>query len=129
MLPPLVADANIAYAVVEFLRSQDVDVLYVREEGWQFYADQDILANAHAMRRFVLTHDPDFGTLAIHRNQAITGIIHLRQGERTSAEVIEDLQELLKMKVERNSYSTRLVRVFVVVMTPNNMNQHPLFFS
>ena len=57
MLPPLVADANIAYAVVEFLRSQDVDILYVREEGWQFYADQDILANAHAMRRFVLTHD------------------------------------------------------------------------
>ena len=100
MLPPLVADANIAYAVVEFLRSQDVDVLYVREEGWQFYADRDILANAHAMRRFVLTHDSDFGTLAIHRNQAITGIIHLRQGERTSAEVIEDLQDLLKMQVD-----------------------------
>jgi len=100
MLPPLVADANIAYAVVEFLRSQNIDVLYVREEGWQFYADRDILANAHAMRRFVLTHDSDFGTLAIHRNQAITGIIHLRQGERTSAEVIEDLQDLLKMQVD-----------------------------
>ena len=100
MLPPLVADANIAYAVVEFLRSQDVDVLYVREEGWQFYTDRDILANAHAMHRFVLTHDSDFGTLAIHRNQAITGIIHLRQGERTSAEVIEDLQDLLKMQVD-----------------------------
>ena len=100
MLPPLVADANIAYAVVEFLRSQGVDVLYVREEGWQFYADRDILANAHAMHRFILTHDSDFGTLAIYRNQAITGIIHLRQGERTSSEVIEDLQDLLKMQVD-----------------------------
>ena len=52
------------------------------------------------MRHFVLTHDPDFGTLAIHRNQAITGIIHLRQGKRTSAEVIEYLQDLLKMQVD-----------------------------
>lgn len=100
MLPPLVADANIAYAVVECLRSQDVDVLYVREEGWQFYPDRDILANAHAMHRFVLTHDSDFGTLAIHRNQAITGVIHLRHGERTSVEVIKDLQDLLKMQVD-----------------------------
>ena len=52
------------------------------------------------MRRFVLTHDSDFGTLAIHRNQAITRIIHLRQGERTLTEVIEALPDLLKMQVD-----------------------------
>ena len=100
MLPPLIADANIALAVVRFLRARNVDVLYVREEGWKFYADRDILANAHAMHRFVLTHNSDFGTLAIHRRQPVTGIIHLRPGGRPSAEVIADLQDLLKMQVD-----------------------------
>ena len=54
MLPPLVADANIAVAVVRFLRSQGVNVLCAREEGWQLYEDKNILANAHAMHRIVL---------------------------------------------------------------------------
>ena len=100
MLSPLIADTNIAFAVVQFLRSQNVDVLCVREEGWRFYADRDILTKAHAMHRFVLTHDSDFGTLAIHRKQPITGIIHLRPGGRPSTEVIAGLQDLLKMQVD-----------------------------
>lgn len=100
MLPPLVADANIAFSVVRFLRLQGIDVIYAREEGWQHYADKDILSNAHAMHRYVLTHDSDFGKLAVYRKQPITGIIHLRPGGRTSAEVIDDLQELLKMQVD-----------------------------
>ena len=34
MLPPLVADMDIAAPVVHFLRAQGVDVLSAREEGW-----------------------------------------------------------------------------------------------
>ena len=49
MLPPLVADANIAFSVVQFLRLQGIDVIYAREEGWQHYEDKEILSNAHAM--------------------------------------------------------------------------------
>ncbi len=54
MLPPLVANANIAFSVVQFLRSQGIDVLYTREEGWQYYEDKEILANAHAMHQIVI---------------------------------------------------------------------------
>ena len=100
MLPPLFADANIAIAIVRFLRLQGVDVVSAREEGWHHYEDQDILANAHAMRRFVLTHDSGFGRLAVHLKHPTTGIIHLRPGGRPAAEVIEDLQELLEMQVD-----------------------------
>lgn len=100
MLPPLVADANIAFSVVLFLRSQGIDVLYTREEGWQYYEDTEILANAHAMHRFVLTHDSDFGHLAVYLKQPTTGIIHLQPGARPSSEVISDLQDLLKMEVD-----------------------------
>ena len=100
MLPPLVTDANIALSIVRFLRSQGLDVISTREEGWQHHEDQDVLANAHAMCRFVLTHDSDFGRLAIHLKRPITGIIHLRPGGRPSAEVIADLQNLLEMHVD-----------------------------
>ena len=100
MLPPLVADVNIASQVVQFLRIQGVDVVSACEEGWGSYEDEDILAAAHAMRRFVLTHDSDFGTLVVYQRHPSLGIIHLRPGGRPAAEVIVDLQDLLKMQVD-----------------------------
>ena len=100
MLPPLVTDMNITTPVVQFLRSQGVDVVSAFEEGWHHYEDAEILANAHLMDRFVLTHDSDFGHLAVYLKQPITGIILLRPGGRTPDEVISDLQGLLEMEVD-----------------------------
>lgn len=74
MLPPLVADINIAVSVIQFLRAQGVDVVAGREEAWYGHEDRDLLREAHSMNRFVLTHDSDFGTLAVHEGQTITGI-------------------------------------------------------
>ena len=71
-----------------------------REESWNRYEDRDLLREAHAMNRFVLTHDSDFGTLAVHEGQTITGIIHLRPGNRPSSEVIADLQVLLNTEID-----------------------------
>ena len=100
MLPPLVADMDIAAPVVHFLRAQGVDVLSAREEGWGDLTDSQILARAHAMTRFVLTHDSDFGTLAVHRGEAITGIVYLRPGGRPPAEVMADVQALMAAEVD-----------------------------
>ena len=100
MLPPLLADANIAVDIVRFLRLQGVDVVSVREVGWHHYEDPDILAKAHTMRRFVLTHDSDFGKLAVYLKHPTTGIIHLRPGGRTATDVIADLQDLLRKQVD-----------------------------
>ena len=100
MLPPLVADINITVSVIQFLRAQGVDVVAGREESWNRYEDRDILREARAMNRFVLTYDSDFGMLAVHEGQTITGIIHLRPGNRSSAEVIADLQVLLNTEID-----------------------------
>ena len=100
MLPPLVADMDIAAPVVHFLRAQGVDVLSAREEGWGDLTDSQILARAHAMTRFVLTHDSDFGTLAVHRGEAITGIVYLRPGGRPPAEVMADVQALTAAEID-----------------------------
>lgn len=100
MLPPLVADMDIAAPVVHFLRAQGIDVLSAREEGWGDLTDSDILARAHAMARFVLTHDSDFGTLAVHRGEPITGILYLRPGGRPPAEVMVDIEALLDAEID-----------------------------
>ena len=39
MLPPLVADLDIAVTVIRFLRDEGVDVVSVREENWYNYED------------------------------------------------------------------------------------------
>lgn len=100
MLPSLVADMNIAVPVVDFLRKQGVDVLSAYEEGWGDFTDSELLAQAHAMSRFVLTHDSDFGTLAVHRDESITGIVYLRPGGRPPAEVIVDIEALLEAEID-----------------------------
>ena len=66
MLPSFVADMNIAEPVVRFLRERGLDVVSAREQGWGNLADSEILFRAHAASRFVITHDSDFGTLAVH---------------------------------------------------------------
>ena len=52
------------------------------------------------MTRFVLTHDSDFGTLAVHRGEAITGIVYLRPGGRPPAEVMADVQALMAAEID-----------------------------
>lgn len=100
MLPPLVTDINIAVPVVQFLRAQGVDVVSGREKGWHTFTDRDILREAHAMKRFVLTHDSDFGKLAVYRGHPITGIIYLRPGNRPPTDVIADLRNLLNADID-----------------------------
>ena len=100
VLPPFVVDMNIADPVVGFLRASGVDVVSAREQGWGNLTDSQILSRAHAAARLVLTHDSDFGTLAVHRGEPITGILYLRPGGRPPAEVNSDLRALMEVKVD-----------------------------
>src|SRR5262249_53207978 len=93
-------NVDIAVPVVHFLRRHSVDVLSAREEGWGTLTDSQILARAHAMGRFVLTHDADFGTLAVHRGEPIIGILYLRPGGRPPAQVIAVVQALLEAHID-----------------------------
>ena len=99
MLPSLVADMDIAVSVIRFLRDEGVDVVSAREENWYNYEGRDILREAHDMGRFVLTHDSDYGELAIHQGQTTPGIIYLRSGSCVPGEVIADLQDLLNAEI------------------------------
>jgi predicted nuclease of predicted toxin-antitoxin system len=91
---------NIAVPVIAFLRARGVDVVSAREEDWGDLTDSELLARGHAQSRFVMTHDSDFGTLAVHRGEPITGILYLRPGGRPPAEVIVDIEALLNAEID-----------------------------
>lgn len=75
----LLADENIHPGVVATLRSQGRDVAYVRE-GHVGTSDREVLRLAVEQGRAVLTHDSDFGRLALLEEEPSVGIIYLRPG-------------------------------------------------
>lgn len=74
----LLANENIPRQSVEALRQSGHDVLWARTD-MASTDDRDILARAQGEGRIVLTHDKDFGDLAVHAAlPASCGIILLR---------------------------------------------------
>lgn len=76
----LLSDENIHPDVVAFLRSEGIDVLDVREASLTGASDEDLLHRAVEQDRVVLTHDSDFGTLAMLRGEPVVGIVYVRPG-------------------------------------------------
>ena len=68
-------DENIHPEVVVHLRSRGLDVVDVKEEGWQGRPDEEILDIAYQSGRIILTHDGDFGTMALLGGRQVVGIV------------------------------------------------------
>ncbi len=77
---PLLADENIHPDVVAGLRAQGKNITTVGEERLIGRSDLEVLRHAHSGGRVVVTHDGDFGTLAVLRGEPFTGVIYLRRG-------------------------------------------------
>jgi predicted nuclease of predicted toxin-antitoxin system len=76
----LFADENIPPDLIGRLRDQGKDVRSVHDEGLVGATDVAILEHARRQRRVVVTHDSDFGRLAIHAGEPYVGIVYLRPG-------------------------------------------------
>src|SRR5262245_40917611 len=86
---PLFADENIDPAVIDALLKQKLNIVSTVTEGLAGHADVEILRRARADGRVVLTHDGDFGTLAIRAVEPYVGIIYLRPGHISARFVLE----------------------------------------
>lgn len=76
---PLLADENVNPDVVAFLREAGLDVVSIAEQGKFGISDAQVLQQATEAGRVVLTHDSDFGGLALMGAKFI-GIIYIRPG-------------------------------------------------
>lgn len=92
-----VADENISFRVVEFLRMEKHNVLYVTEKIKSF-DDVSILEIAVKEKRILITKDKDFGNLVFGKNFPHSGVIFLRLVNDSSANTIKFLKFLLRME-------------------------------
>ncbi|MDQ1336954.1 MAG: hypothetical protein QG552_3904 [Thermodesulfobacteriota bacterium] len=96
----VLTDENISPKVVKCLRERGLDVLDVKEERWYGKEDQEILDMALQGQRFVLTHDSDFGTLAINEGRPFYGILYLRLNDLKPDKVARVCQQLFSQGLD-----------------------------
>ena len=92
----LLTDENIHRDVVQFLRRQGFDVQDVSEQNLFGTPDLDLVRTAFAEGRVILTHDSDFGTLAVLAGEPIMGIVYLRPGHIDPSFTIQTIETILK---------------------------------
>ncbi len=102
------ADENVHLEVVRFLRDQGCDVFAVRESRLAGSSDEQLLRHAITEDRVVLTHDSDFGALALLADQPPVGIVYLRPGHIDPVFTIETLRVILRQDLT-------LTRPFILV--------------
>jgi predicted nuclease of predicted toxin-antitoxin system len=96
----ILADENVSPKVVAYLRNIGLDILDVKEQRWFGKADADLLQIAFAEQRFVLTHDSDFGDLAMNEGKPCYGILYLRVKNLKPIHVIHVCQRLFEKDFE-----------------------------
>lgn len=90
---PLLADENVNPEVIEFLRKAGLDVESVSEQGKFGLSDTEVLRQATEAGRVVLTHDSDFGGMAVFGAKFI-GIVYLRPGHIRADFTIKTLEAI-----------------------------------
>ncbi len=88
-------DENVSPRVVSFLRGLGYDVLDVKERRWHGKEDAELLQKAARAKRFVISHDRDFGKLAINQRRPCYGVIYLRLKDQRSANAVRVMREFL----------------------------------
>lgn len=96
----ILADENISPRVVAFLRQKNLDVIDTKEQNWHGKSDEFLLQKAFDDCRFILTHDADFGTLAIKCDKPCFGILYLRLKSPCASNVIKTLEKLFELPAE-----------------------------
>ncbi len=94
----ILTDENISPKVVVFLKEQKIDVLDTKEQNWYGKEDEELLEIAYQEKRFVLTHDSDFGTLAINEGKPYYGLIYLRLRNVAPSNIIKIYKKLLQLE-------------------------------
>jgi predicted nuclease of predicted toxin-antitoxin system len=90
---PILADENVQPEVIEFLRKTGLDVDSIAEQGNFGLSDGEVLQQATEVERVVLTHDSDFGGLAL-MGAKFVGIVYLRPGHIRADFTIKTLEAI-----------------------------------
>ena len=90
---PVLADENVHPEVIGYLRKAGMVVDSIAEQGNFGLSDTEVLQQATEVGRIILTHDSDFGGLAL-MGAKFVGIIYLRPGHIRADFTIKTLEAI-----------------------------------
>jgi predicted nuclease of predicted toxin-antitoxin system len=112
------ADESVEAGIVELLREEGHDVLYISETA-PGVPDERVLQQAAAERRVLLTNDKDFAMLAFLQRMTSAGIVLMRMPHARARAKGEHLLDLAAR------YGARL-RAAMTVVEPHATRRRPL---
>ena len=92
-------DENIHPEAVEFLCQLGCDVLDVKNNNLIGTDDLTLIKRAFSEDRIILTHDNDFGKIAIGNSEPIRGIVYIRPGHIKPEFIISVIEELFNTEL------------------------------
>jgi predicted nuclease of predicted toxin-antitoxin system len=102
------ADENVEKPVVDWLRKNGFDVLFVTEFA-KSSTDDELLERAKRDSRILLTNDKDFGELVFLQRKSSAGVILMRFTNDDSSNKVRYISHLM------TNYSDRLEGNFTVI--------------
>lgn len=106
---------GIAQSTGSFLKSRDLDVVHLNEQGLEGLTDDRIVAKAQEEKRTIVTHDLDFGRIVALSGSSVPSIVTLRLSDMTPARVNAALEIVLR------EASQALARGALVTATDNGI--------
>lgn len=116
------ADMGVSMRIVEWLRSKGHDILHLREEGLQRFADEDIFKKATSEQRIILTFDLDFGEIVAFSGGKMVSVILFRLHNTRTPHVLRRLKTVL----EESSESLKRGSIIIVEETRHRVRELPI---
>ncbi len=95
----LLADENIHPVVISKLQEGGYEISALPQDKIGS-SDQEVLELAYQAGRVILTHDSDFGWLAVVQSHPMIGIIYLRPGHIDASYTLDTLQALSNKDID-----------------------------
>lgn len=106
--PKFLADVNIEKSLVDFLREQSFDVIWIPNYNCNL-SDEDLLKFANKEKRILITNDKDFGELIFQQRKLSEGIILIRVKGQEVDKKLRSLKKLIRF------YKAKIRNNFIVI--------------
>ncbi len=87
-------DENISPKILAFIRGEGFTVIDVKENNWQGRDDTFLLSQSLLENCFIITHDGDFGMLAVNSGEPFFGIVYLRLKDLKAENINQSIEEI-----------------------------------
>jgi predicted nuclease of predicted toxin-antitoxin system len=114
----LVANEGVDHPVVERLRQEGHDVVYVAELSPSI-TDEEVLQQANARSAVLLTADRDFGELVFRRGLVHSGVVLFRLAGLATMTKAEIVAQVFR------DHTGELIGAFSVVLSPGQVRIRP----